>query len=264
VKTGIVEHGLRFIAAIHRKRDHKNHHQSADDKSELSKARRIDEKVDQSDEKNRCSYCHSGILMVAVVGPNRRPQISMAIRMSADAVFAFHRFRVGAIEVNIAVREYELATTDQFRHILADRLIELEARKMRELMSCSDNPRKLASTFKRQIVADTRWDGKPISPRGIDQLFAMVGGPLIRVGNFDLVVDSLRGMRLRVRTDSLLQALWWQLGTKLAGDISFRECEFCHQHFEVGPTAGKRTDSQFCCREHRIRHNSLKRTPRGK
>jgi hypothetical protein len=87
------------------------------------------------------------------------------------------------------------------------------------------------------------------------------GGRLI--ANVAIESDPKKGVRLKMNTDDLIDALWWQLAHKLSDDVVVRECRHCGQWFEAGPSAGKRVDSEFCCGGHRIRFNSLKRS-RGK
>ena len=38
------------------------------------------------------------------------------------------------------------------------------------------------------------------------------------------------------------------------------KCRYCETVFLVGPGTGRRMDALFCCDEHRVRYNSLKRS----
>jgi hypothetical protein len=63
-----------------------------------------------------------------------------------------------------------------------------------------------------------------------------------------------------LRPNTLLDALWLQLGQALTGSAQFRQCEHCGDWFEAGRGAGRRLDAKFCSDEHRIVFNSLKRS----
>jgi hypothetical protein len=80
------------------------------------------------------------------------------------------------------------------------------------------------------------------------------------IGTVDLVPDANRGVRLRITTDVLLAALWWQLGQKLSGTVIVRECRHCGTLFEAGVGTNRRADATFCCNEHSVRFHSLKRS----
>jgi hypothetical protein len=92
----------------------------------------------------------------------------------------------------------------------------------------------------------------------VDPAFGMAG-------IIDLVADSEKGVRIRLSPQTLFGALWYQLGVKLSNS-DLRICRFqdCNRMFEVGNGTGKRTDSEFCCREHKVRHLSLDRSKRRK
>jgi hypothetical protein len=83
------------------------------------------------------------------------------------------------------------------------------------------------------------------------------------IGKVGLVEDSDRGVRLRITADSLLDALWLQLGQELSGHRIIRECRHCGTLFEAGPDTGRRSDATFCCGEHSVRFHSLKRSRGG-
>jgi hypothetical protein len=63
-----------------------------------------------------------------------------------------------------------------------------------------------------------------------------------------------------LRPNTLLDALWLQLGQALTGGSKFRQCEHCGNWFEAGQGTGRRLDSKFCSDGHRIAFNSLKRS----
>jgi hypothetical protein len=79
------------------------------------------------------------------------------------------------------------------------------------------------------------------------------------VGSIELVADPSSGVRLRIRAENLIGALWWQLAQKLSGDAITRECRYCHRWFETGP-GKRRADAKFCSEEHKIRYFSLERS----
>jgi hypothetical protein len=84
------------------------------------------------------------------------------------------------------------------------------------------------------------------------------------VGLIELVSDPSRGVRLRIRAENLIGALWWQLAQKLSGSAIIRECPHCGAWFEAGPGKSRqRADSKFCSEEHKKRYWSLQRS-RGK
>jgi hypothetical protein len=85
----------------------------------------------------------------------------------------------------------------------------------------------------------------------------------IPVGEFEIVADVQKGVRLRFKTDCLISALWWQLVQKLSGGAMIRECRHCGKLFEVGSGADKRADATFCCDEHSVRFYSLARSRGG-
>jgi hypothetical protein len=80
------------------------------------------------------------------------------------------------------------------------------------------------------------------------------------IGTVYLVPDPKKGLRLRIETDALWGALWWQLGQKLSSNAIIRECRYCGTLFETGPNKGRRADATFCCSEHSVRFHSLKRS----
>jgi hypothetical protein len=77
---------------------------------------------------------------------------------------------------------------------------------------------------------------------------------------FKFVPTPRRGPWFKLVPTSLRSALWIQLAQQLASGVRFQTCSFCHEIFLVGHGSGKRLDAKFCSDEHRVRHNSLKRS----
>jgi hypothetical protein len=132
----------------------------------------------------------------------------------------------------------------------------------RELLRYKQHgPRKLASFFKswtRERAKASQDEAGIPWPGGFNaEWFERI--PL--VATVELVADSEKGVRLKIEANDLIGGLWWQLGQKLSGGSNFRECRQCRQWFEAGPGTGRRVDAEFCSDDHRIRFNSLKRTP---
>jgi hypothetical protein len=86
----------------------------------------------------------------------------------------------------------------------------------------------------------------------------------IPIGEIELIpdIDKGVGVRLKLSTDSLLSALWWQLAQKLSGNSMFRQCRHCGTLFEVGLGTNRRADATFCCNQHSVRFHSLRRSTR--
>jgi hypothetical protein len=91
----------------------------------------------------------------------------------------------------------------------------------------------------------------------------MIGPEGIRLSRIDtvLTVDPItRAPRIRLTTESLLAALWLQLGQALSEGAVVQQCRHCGTLFEAGPGTRRRVDAKFCSEEHRIAFNSLKRS----
>jgi hypothetical protein len=85
-------------------------------------------------------------------------------------------------------------------------------------------------------------------------------GPSIRL-DAKVVCDPLtKALKWELRSNSLLDALWLQLGQKLTAGAQIRQCEHCGDWFEAGQGTGRRLDAKFCSDEHRVLYNSLKRS----
>lgn len=76
---------------------------------------------------------------------------------------------------------------------------------------------------------------------------------------FDEQTQMLR--TLQVASD-LATALWLRLLIHLTSNVAFRRCDHCSSLFTAGPGTGRDAKARFCSDEHRVRYNSLKRTPR--
>jgi hypothetical protein len=63
-----------------------------------------------------------------------------------------------------------------------------------------------------------------------------------------------------LRPNTLLDALWLQLGQALTSGGRIMQCQHCGNWFEAGRNMGRRLDAKFCCDEHRTAFNSLKRS----
>jgi hypothetical protein len=67
---------------------------------------------------------------------------------------------------------------------------------------------------------------------------------------------------IKYRPATLLDALWLQFAQSLSEGAIMRVCRLkrCRKRFPVGGKSGKRLVAEFCCDEHRIEFNSLKRS----
>ena len=63
-----------------------------------------------------------------------------------------------------------------------------------------------------------------------------------------------------MRPHSLLDGLWLQFGQATTRGTRIETCRRCGEWFEVGYPSDRRLDSKFCCDEHRVQYNSLKRS----
>jgi hypothetical protein len=70
--------------------------------------------------------------------------------------------------------------------------------------------------------------------------------------------------QFKFRPPSLVNALAFEMGEFLTRDAQLRECQRCGAWFESGPGTGRRADAKFCCDDHRIAFNSLKRGQGGR
>jgi hypothetical protein len=120
------------------------------------------------------------------------------------------------------------------------------ARRFRYLLSCkSKGPKKLAAVFSAQLQENVQPRSTPNS---------------LIVGEIRIVPDPARGVRLRLITHSLINAMWWQLNQRVAGETIFRVCRQCGNPFEAGPGGDARLDATFCCHECSVLFHSLKRS----
>jgi hypothetical protein len=68
-------------------------------------------------------------------------------------------------------------------------------------------------------------------------------------------------LRMSLNPRSLLDALWLQCASRLSEGALIRECAQCGMWFEAGGSGmSRRRDAKFCCDEHRVIYNSLKRS----
>jgi hypothetical protein len=65
---------------------------------------------------------------------------------------------------------------------------------------------------------------------------------------------------LRISPNSLIDALWLQLGQIKSGGGEIRTCAQCGNLFQSGPGTTRRKGAKFCSDEHRVTYNSLKRS----
>jgi hypothetical protein len=77
---------------------------------------------------------------------------------------------------------------------------------------------------------------------------------------FDAQTQALRTLQV---AHDLATALWLRLLIMLMGNASLRRCEHCGELFGAGPGTGRDAKARFCSDEHRVRYNSLRRTPRA-
>jgi hypothetical protein len=137
------------------------------------------------------------------------------------------------------------------------------SRQFYELLACKNRgAKRLASVFNAQVKANLarayEAGGEPL-PK--DYNF----GELNRlVGTADIVADPLRGIHIKITTETLIGGLWWQLAQKLSGETNIQICRYCNTPFEAGPGTGRHLDATFCCNEHKVRYFSLARTKRKK
>jgi hypothetical protein len=148
---------------------------------------------------------------------------------------------------------------DPVQHCLSN------ARLFRELFVWKEKGSKRLANFftselRRRRIADYEAQGVPVSLKdnGLEKDLTRL------VGLIHLVPDPARGVRIQLTADGLMAALWWQLCEKLSGNTHFRECIFCKQLFEAGAGTGRRSDAEFCCKEHKVRYFSLRRSVKNK
>jgi hypothetical protein len=139
------------------------------------------------------------------------------------------------------------------------------AKYFNDLMSLKNKPKQLATAFsaelrKRYRNYVTRYHaGISLDKNVLDETDLKE-----RIGITYLIADPKKGVRLLISPETLIGALWWQLGQSLSGNVSFAECRQCGHWFETGPGTGKHVDAEFCCNEHKIRYFSLARSKRNR
>jgi hypothetical protein len=72
-----------------------------------------------------------------------------------------------------------------------------------------------------------------------------------------------RAPRWSFATYCLHNALWLQFGQAMMREGQLRLCPHCGDWFETGFGTGRRKDARFCCDEHRVTFNNLKRSKKG-
>jgi hypothetical protein len=78
-----------------------------------------------------------------------------------------------------------------------------------------------------------------------------------------LAVNQVTGRpQLKFKVNDLAHALLLEFGQALANGEEVRQCAFCGEWFDAGPSAKRRRGTKFCSDEHRIAFNSQKRTKR--
>lgn len=84
--------------------------------------------------------------------------------------------------------------------------------------------------------------------------------PLVRI-DASLAWDRrMKSVKWELRPDTLLDALWLQLGRAVTLGVHLRQCQHCGEWFEAGRGSGRRADAKFCSEAHKIAYHSLKRS----
>jgi hypothetical protein len=170
------------------------------------------------------------------------------------------------IFANLRSREGLLQFVQRFGPLteyIADSVPDLlrTASLFRDLMSLRKEPKRQAAIFNAGLRE--RYKDDAYEPRTFED-FLEARDLRQRAGTTYLVADPKRGVRLLISPQTLMSALWWQLGRSLSGDISFGECRHCGHLFETGPGTGKHVDAEFCCDQHKVRYFSLARSKRNR
>lgn len=116
-------------------------------------------------------------------------------------------------------------------------LVMLHARMMRDLLAVADS-------------------GHFFGPDGAPAYF----GCESTVHSMVVFNPATKSLGWLFRPNTLLDALWLQFGQAVTRGAHLRACEHCGDWFEAGAGTGRRADARFCSDEHRVRHNSLKRS----
>jgi hypothetical protein len=110
-----------------------------------------------------------------------------------------------------------------------------------------------ANRLQRPPDIEKIWGGMPPLP----------GDELAPAAKFQAGVtwnSETRCLEWQFRPASLLDGLWLQFNQALMRDAKLEKCKGCGAFFEAGTGTGRRLDALFCCDEHRIAFNSLKRS----
>jgi hypothetical protein len=136
------------------------------------------------------------------------------------------------------------------------------AKFFRDLLKFNHRPKQLASFFN---ATKRKWAIASNESQGITDYGEIKEEDFKEmIGSIDLLADPIKGVRLRFTPHTLIDAMWWQLGQCLTGNISFGECRHCGRWFETGPGTGKHVDAEFCCNQHKVRYFSLARSKRNR
>jgi hypothetical protein len=139
------------------------------------------------------------------------------------------------------------------------------AKYFSDLMSLKNKPKQLATIFSAELRK--RYGNYVARHHAGISLYKNVLEETDlkeRIGITYLVADPKKGVRLLISPETLIGALWWQLGQSLSGNVSFAACRQCGHWFETGPGTGKHVDAEFCCNQHKIRYFSLARSKRNR
>ncbi len=121
------------------------------------------------------------------------------------------------------------------------------------LMAHSRQMRKLLEAY---AADDKIAVAQTLGPKGLPLDNNSIGDVEARI-----VFEPADGaFQLQLTPKNLISALWLQLGQFLSGKERLKICFHCSELFEVGAGTTRRADSKFCSDEHRIIHNSRRRT----
>lgn len=115
---------------------------------------------------------------------------------------------------------------------------------------------KTAAMFRELIALKVR------GGRASKKLSDWIDGQLLdeRLGDVSLEFSRGRGFQMGFRADTLLNGMLLQLAQKVSGQFDLKVCKLCNTVFEVGPGSGRRSDADFCSREHTVKFHSGQRS----
>jgi len=76
----------------------------------------------------------------------------------------------------------------------------------------------------------------------------------------EIVPDVKRGIRFKFFPENLLDYLMLRLAHAVLAPPAYSSCQWCGEFFAKGVGTRRRGDAQFCSDQHRIDHNSQKRS----